>query len=149
MGTYVKRWSHRKRWGALKSEHLFLWNLRQFLLDNFKKPHDGKKTKEKDKANGVGPIKIDSLVYILWCPESYYAKNEIGQSDFHSDFFFLWFGLYFFSFLHWKLKNYMRCQKPLKRASKWDQSRCSSSIRLATALRRVPRGLKLGLQKKY
>ena len=43
----------------------------------------------------------------------------------------------------------MRYQKPLKRAARWDQSRSCSSIRLATALKRVLGGQKLRLQKKF
>ena len=43
----------------------FPFNFRQFALTDFLKLHDGKKTREKDEANGVGPIKIDSLFWIL------------------------------------------------------------------------------------
>ena len=66
---------------------LFPLNLRQFALTDFKKSHIGKKNKEKDKANGVGPIKIDSLFWILWSLESNQAKNEMGKNHFRSDIF--------------------------------------------------------------
>ena len=41
---------------------LFPLNLREFALTDFKKPHEVKKTREKDEANGVGPVLIRSPV---------------------------------------------------------------------------------------
>ena len=41
---------------------LFPLNLQQFALTDFKKTIRGKKTREKDGANGVGPVLIRSPV---------------------------------------------------------------------------------------
>ena len=132
----------------MKSEHLFLWNLRQFSLADFEKPHDGKKLEKKTKRMAFVPSKSIHLLRFCEVQKITRLKTRWEKGISTKISFFLRFGLYFFSALHWKLKNYMRYQKPLKRASRWDQSRCYISIRLATALKWVLGGQKLGLHKR-